>query len=88
MTRRRQPVRQQPKNPGVVRVRAKLAIHEEVLQNLLQISQRERRSLSWVIAEIVYDYFGLKIDKDTVRVLEARMRRAHAGQVLKFRRRG
>jgi len=69
------PPTRQPITRGVIRGRRTTQMHEEVLRNLQQIANHENKSLSYVVAEIVYAFFGLKIDKETVKVLRRRYRR-------------
>jgi hypothetical protein len=66
--------RQQPKNFGVRRVAKKACMHREVERNLQAIAQAEDKSFSWVVADIVYAFFGLTIDENTVKVMRRRKR--------------
>jgi hypothetical protein len=51
--------RSQPRNPGKTREPKASCFPHEVTIGLNQIAWRERKSVSWVIATIIYDYFGL-----------------------------
>jgi hypothetical protein len=75
----------QPRTPGVRREQKSSCMHAEVVRNLQSIAKAEGKSLSWVVAEIVYDHFGLKIDEHTVKVLRRKYRKKN---VLAFRKVG
>lgn len=70
----KKPPTRQPVTRGVTRGRRTTQMHEEVLRNLQQIAAHDNKSFSYVVAEIVYAFFGLKIDKDTVKVLRRKYR--------------
>lgn len=69
----------QPRVNGVIRVRMTPYIHPEVLRNLHLIADSEAKSLSYVVAEIIYDHFGLKVTENIVRV-----RRRRRAEVVRF----
>jgi hypothetical protein len=52
-------LKSQPKIKGVIRIPKHSALHPHVWHGLNNISKSESRSLSWVIAEIISDYFGI-----------------------------
>lgn len=64
--------RQQPHVIGVVRSSAQAKMHEEVIRNLKDIAERENKTFSWIVAEIVYRYFGLEVTDDLIKVIRAR----------------
>lgn len=64
---------------GVVRVSMTPYIHPEVLRNLRSIADTDGKSLSYVVAEVIYDHFGLKIEENVVRV-----RRRRRAEVVHF----
>ena len=82
-------MKHQPKTRGVQRQNRQTMLHEEVVKNLMEIAEIEGKSFSYVVAEIVYAFFGLKIDEKTVKVLR-RLRRfkrfATPKNVLRFRK--
>jgi hypothetical protein len=82
--------RQQPKTRGVQRIIGRACMHEEVMKNLQEIAENEDKSFSWVVADIVYAFFGLKVDEHTVKVLRRlkRFKRFTRQQknILKFRK--
>lgn len=51
--------RSQPKEPGKHREPKASCFPHAVTTALNQIAWREKKSVSWVIATMVYDYFGL-----------------------------
>lgn len=59
--------RTQPRVPGVRRLPMAEAVLPEVRAGLQAIADRERRSVSWVVAEIVSDYFGLDVMGEAVK---------------------
>jgi len=76
-------MKHQPRTPGVRRQQKSSSMHTEIVRNLREIAKKEDKSFSWVVADIVYAFFGLKIDKDTVKILRRRYRQK---KVLKFHR--
>lgn len=64
--------RSQPRIPGHPRLPRHSALVNDVWHGLNDIARAEGRSVSWVIAEIVSDYF--QIDCTTGRPLKARKR--------------
>lgn len=48
---------------GDIRVRLYGRLPEAVKEGLRGIAQRERKSMGWVIEEVIIDYFGLKRPK-------------------------
>lgn len=48
-----------PRIPGVRRLRAGESLHPTVLRGLKRIAHSEKRSMSWVMAEIISDYFNI-----------------------------
>jgi hypothetical protein len=74
--------RQLPRTIGIQRKRGSSYIHKEVIRNLKAIAASEDKTLSYVIAEIVYRFFGLEIKDDHVKV-KRRMKRV--GHTLKGR---
>lgn len=63
---------QLPKTKGVVRSRKTSSIHEEVVRNLQDIADAEDKTFSYVVTEIVYAFFGLKVSDDVVTIARAR----------------
>lgn len=61
-----------PKTIGVTRQPKTARMHSEVLKNLQDIADRENKSFSYVVSEIVYSFFGLKVSDDIVEVRRAR----------------
>ena len=57
--------RSQPPVKGKKRKSKKTYIHKEVINALKQIAKQEDKSFSWVVAEIIQDFFHIKI-KDNV----------------------
>lgn len=64
--------RQQPHVIGVTREQKSTRMHNEVIRNLQDIADREDKSFAWVVSEIVYQYFGLKVTDDIVEIIRAR----------------
>jgi len=62
----------QPSTIGVQRIGKTSFIHEEVEKNLQDIADAEDKSFSYVVAEIVYKFFGLKVTGDAVKICRAR----------------
>lgn len=60
--------RRLPITVGVQRKQKSSRLHEEVVRNLQDIADLEDKSFSWVVAEIVYKFFGLEIDDDFVEI--------------------
>lgn len=58
--------RQMPRSRGIVRIQKSARIHAEVERNLQMIADAEDKTFSWVVAEIVYAFFGLRIGADDV----------------------
>ena len=48
---------------GDVRIRFHSQLPDSVKDGLRDIARRERKSMSWVIEEVIIDYFGLKPPK-------------------------
>jgi len=64
--------RHQPSSPGVRRRPGKAYIHREVQRNLQDIAAAEDKTFSWVVAEIVYSFFGLTIEAGRPRLKRRR----------------
>lgn len=75
----------QPSSSGVRRGKKTSYLHKEVIRNLQDIADREDKSFSYVVAEVVYSFFGLKVTKNDVVRLSRRIRRKKA-KVIKFGR--
>lgn len=58
--------RQMPRTMGIQRIQKSARIHREVERNLQMIADAEDKTFSWVVAEIVYAFFGLRIGADDV----------------------
>lgn len=56
-----------PRIPGIRRLRAGESLHPHVLRGLKRIAHSEQRSLSWVMAEIISDYFKINAATGEVR---------------------
>lgn len=52
-------LRSQPRIKGVTRLPGHSSLPPNVDQNLRRIARQEGRSLSWVKAEIICDWFGI-----------------------------
>jgi len=65
----------QPRTLGVQRVPKKSFLHEEVERNLEAIAEAEDKSFSYVVAEIVYAFFGLKVTANAVKVARSRRKK-------------
>jgi len=65
---RRKPakIRRQPNCKHGFRVPKTGTIHEAVLLGLQKIARQEKKSVSWVIHEIVADFFGRDIMGDKI----------------------
>jgi hypothetical protein len=59
---------QLPKVIGIRRVRKGSALHREVVRNLDRIAKVEDKTFSYVVSEIVYAFFGLKVQDDIVKI--------------------
>lgn len=70
----------QPRNTGVRREPKTTRMHGEVLRNLEQIAVAEDKSFAWVVADIVYAFFGLEVNQETVKVLRRRFGHARVGR--------
>lgn len=57
-----------PRVNGIVRDKKSSALHNEVVRNLQDIANREDKTFSWVVAEIVYKFFGLQIEDNIVKI--------------------
>jgi len=66
----------QPKTVGIVRVQGKTRMHEEVMKNLQKIADSEDKTFAYVVSEIVYAFFGLKVTKDAVKITRTRRKKA------------
>lgn len=64
--------RQQPHVIGVVRDKTTARMHSEVIRNLKDIAERENKTFAWIVSEIVYQYFGLKVTDDLIEIVRAR----------------
>jgi CRISPR/Cas system-associated exonuclease Cas4 (RecB family) len=71
-------LKHQPRLESGRRIPRGSAIHEAVLHGLKEIARDERKSISWVVHEIVADYFQLDImgEKKTVREFVRKVRRS------------
>lgn len=49
----------QPRIKGIVRIPKHGSFHPDVEEGIRTIAYKEKRSYSWVIAEIVSDYFNI-----------------------------
>jgi len=49
----------QPRIPGVVRLPRHTCLHPLVKAGLQDLSDQEERSISYIIAEVISDYFGI-----------------------------
>jgi hypothetical protein len=52
-------LKSQPKIKGITRIPKPSSLHPLVWNGIREIAYYEKRSVSWVIAEIVSDYFGV-----------------------------
>jgi len=66
--------RHQPRIPGTTRVQKGSALIPEVYEGLVLIAHEENKTVSWVVDEIVCDFFG--IDSRTGRPLPPTGRRS------------
>lgn len=57
-------IARQPRCLHGIRLSKSARIHEAVFDGLQSIAIKERKSVSWVLHEIVADYFGLNIMGD------------------------
>lgn len=64
----RKVIRQQPKRHGIIRTDVRLLLHHEVKEALKQIADVERKTLCYVVAEVVYAFFGLEVTREKVYV--------------------
>ena len=55
-----------PSQIGVHRIRKGSALHKLVVRTIQEIATEEDKSFSYVVAEIVYAFFGLKIGSNDV----------------------
>lgn len=76
-------MRQLPRTIGIRRVQKSSRLHKEVIRNLDKIAAAEDKSFSYVVAEIVYKFFGLEI-KDNIVKVKRKMRQQN---VIQFRKR-
>ena len=66
---------QLPKIPGVCRIPKSGRLHEEVVRALSEIAEVENKSFSYVVAEIIYEYFGLEVRDNVVEVRRPRRKK-------------
>lgn len=63
---------QQPKTVGIRRTPSKGNIHPEVKAGIQAIADAEDKTYSYVLAEIVYKFFGLEVTKHAVKIARTR----------------
>ena len=77
-------MKRQPSSRGVSRIRKSSYIHAEVARVMQDIADAEDKSFSYVVAEIVYAFFGLKVSHENVKRLSRRITRRR--NVVPFRK--
>jgi hypothetical protein len=75
--------KQLPKRAGVKRQSAQTVLHKLVKKELQAIARRDKKTLSYVLYDIVYLYFGLEVSNHEVKVI----RRHVQSRVIPFKKR-
>lgn len=52
-------IQNQPRIIGITRIPKHSSMHPDIWESIREIAKSEKRSVSWVIAEIVGEYFGI-----------------------------
>lgn len=78
---------QLPKTVGVRRKRVSSNLHKVVKRGLKNIAKSEDKTVSYVLAEIVYAFFGLKVTKSDVIRLEREIHQPRKAKVIHFKHR-